>query len=80
VAWPVEFRVPVPSVAPFWVKVTVPVGVIEPVDGVTVAVKVTDVPEVVVVGEAVTVVVVVVAPVISSVALAVLAANVVSPP
>ena len=36
--------VPVPSVVPLLVKVTVPVGVAEPEEGLTVAVSVTDWP------------------------------------
>ena len=45
VAAPEEFRVPVPSVVPLSLKVTVPVGTPEPVVGATVAVKVTAWPE-----------------------------------
>ena len=62
VAVPVELRLAVPSVVLPSLKVTVPVGVPEPVELETVAVKVTDSPETAGLGEAVTAVVVAVVP------------------
>ena len=85
VAVPVEFRAAVPSVvlpaALTSLKVTVPVGVPEPVVWETVAVKVTDAPEATVPsGETVTVVLVAAVPVTVSVAMSVWLLNAVVPP
>jgi hypothetical protein len=62
VAVPEEFRVPVPSVVPLSLKVTVPVGAAEPVAWATVAVKITVWPETAGFSEELTEVVVAVVP------------------
>ena len=76
VASPLEPRLAVPSVVLPSLKVTVPVGVLEPVAWEIAAVKVTDAPEIAGLGEAVTAVVVAVVPaeVMVSVTLPLLAA------